>query len=354
MFKKVLIVRIIVAAAMLALALTACLPATPTPPSTGIVKGVVYADLNGNGTIDAGEAPLDGVQVTLADCGPTLIQVTNTDGAFDFSNLPAGTCHVAVSKTDWTFSGSYPSLTYPIPVASDPNLPTAFSIFMAPTSGVPPINTATPNPPTETPAPESTATATATTTPSAPMVSANSENVNCRYGPGGEWLAVGALNAGVTVPIIGTNTARDWWAIDNPRTPGTTCWVSAAVTLTSGDTAGVPLLPMPVATVTGLSVDVAPGTIVHGTCGGPNPVNFAVTMTTDGPATVTYHLEIYNGDNSLRNKTDDANISFASASTQTFDPGGAYKTDCGDFYVKVFVTSPNSIAAQVNWSVVSP
>jgi hypothetical protein len=348
MFTKSLLTRTIGALALLALALTACLPSALTPPSTGVVKGVVYADLNGNGNIDAGEGPLDGAQVTLADCGPSLIQITNVDGAFDFSNLPAGTCHVAVSKADWIYSGSYPSLTYPIPVASDPNLPTAFSIFMAPTNAVPPTDTPTPGSPTETPTP------TSTNTPSAPMVSANGENVNCRYGPGGEWLAVGALNVGVTVPILGTDTTRNWWAIDNPRTPGTICWVSAAVTLTSGDTTTAPLLPLPVAMVTDLSVSISPGTTVHGSCGGPNPVSFAVTTTTNGPASVTYHLEIYNGDNSLRNKTDDAYLTFASVSTQTFDPGGAYKTDCGDYYIKVIVTSPNSVTAQANWSVVSP
>ena len=348
MFKRVDFIRIVGAIALLSLALTACFPVTPTPVPGGVVKGVVYADTNGNGTIEAGEGGLNGVQVTLADCGATATQVTGADGAFNFSDLPAGTCHVSVSKPDWIFSGSYPNLPYPIAVASDPNLPTAFSIFMAPVGGASPTDTPTPAPPPATPTPEFT------DTPSAAMVSADSEAVNCRFGPGSEWLGVGALNVGVTVPIVGTNSAHDWWVIDNPGQPGTQCWVAASVTVTSGDTSTVPVLPLPVALVTALSIAVSPGSTVHGVCGGPNPVNFEVTMTTNGPASVTYHLEIYNGNNTLRNKTDNASISFSSASTQTFDPGGAYKTDCGDFYIKVFVTNPSILDAQANWSVVSP
>jgi len=38
-------------------------------------------------------------------------------------------------------------------------------------------------------------------------------------------------------------------------------------------------------------------------------------------------LEIFHGDGNLRNKTSDATLAFASAGTQTFDPGGAYETD---------------------------
>jgi CSLREA domain-containing protein len=106
-----------------------CIPVTL---GGGTVQGVVYGDLNGNGTIEAGENPLGGVDVQLSGCGPTLTQTTGADGAFSFTGLPAGSCMVQASKSGWAFSGSFPSLGYPIPVASDPTLPTSFSIFMAP------------------------------------------------------------------------------------------------------------------------------------------------------------------------------------------------------------------------------
>jgi hypothetical protein len=345
------------------LTLAAC-----APKVGGIVQGAVYGDLNGNGTIDPGETVLSGAQVTLADCGPVQSQVTVADGLFDFTNLPAGTCHVSVTKAGWIFSGSYPALTYPVPVASDPNLPTSFSLFMAPVGGAVPTSTPVPS---ATPTPSATPVpiiATIATTPpvplptgtpvsgsSAPMVTPKTVAANCRFGPGTAFSAVGGLNPGVSVPILATISGQSWWQIQNPEDiPGKHCWVSAAVTIASGDLSLVPVIPIPTGLVTDLTVSVSPGPVVHGVCFGPNAVHFSVTMTTNGPANVTYHLEIYNGDNTLRNSPGDQTLAFASASSQTFDPGGAYKTDCGSYYIKVIVTNPNSISARADWSVVSP
>lgn len=93
------------------------------PFGEGIVQGVVYAGLS--------QSPLQGVDVTLQGCGPQQTQTTAADGAFNFNGLPAGSCTVTVFKQDWSFISSIPDLgVYPIPVASDPNLPTAFSITM--------------------------------------------------------------------------------------------------------------------------------------------------------------------------------------------------------------------------------
>ena len=345
------------------LTLVACAPSVG-----GIVQGAVYGDLNGNGAIDPGEVVLSGAEVTLADCGPIQNQVTGADGLFNFSNLPAGTCHVAVAKAGWIFSGSYPSLSYPVPVASDPNLPTSFSLFMAPVGGAVPTSTLVPSAtPTPSAAPVPTVETIATTPPvpiptstpvsgsSGPMVTPKTVAANCRFGPGTAFSAVGGLSPGVSVPILATITGQSWWQIQNPGdVAGNHCWVSAAVTLTSGDLSLVPVIPIPTGLVTDLTVSVNPGPVVHGICLGPNAVNFSVIMTTNGPANVTYHLEIYNSNNTLRNSPGDQTLAFASASSQTFDPGGAYKTDCGSYYIKVIVTSPNSKSARADWSVVSP
>jgi uncharacterized protein YraI len=244
-------------------------------------------------------------------------------------------------------------------VASNPALPTAFSIYMAPDSTAVPAATNTPAlVPTDTftlaPAsPTATSTVAVTATPSAAMITANTVNANCRFGPGTDFLSMGALMVGQTVPILGTISDRTWWQIANPWSLGTQCWVATSVTTTSGDLSKVPILAIPTGLVTGVSVSTP--AVVHGTCGGPNPTSFQVSITTNGPAKVIYHLEIYNGDGSLRNKTDDTTRTFASADTQTFDPGGAYKTDCGNnFKIIVVVTSPNSKSGQAIWSVVSP
>ena len=364
MNKNTVIFKLILAVMLLAMVQMACsLPGAstpaPAPGSGGVVKGVVYSDTNGNGVIDPGEGPLAGVQVSVADCGALQTQVTPADGSFNFGGLPTGTCHVSVAKPDWHFSGSIPSLGYPLPVASDPALPTAFSMFMAPdTSGGPATAASTVFSPTDTftltPAiPTATATLAATATLGAPMVMATSVNANCRYGPGTNYSAVGALMVGPAVPILGTVSDQSWWQIDNPWSPGTKCWVAGSVTTATGNLSAVPIVSAPTGLVT--DVKVSTPAVVHGTCGGPNPTNFKVSITTNGPATVTYHLEIYNGDGTLRNKTDDTTLTFAGADTQTFDPGGAYKTDCGNnFKIEVLVTSPNKKTAQATWSVVSP
>jgi hypothetical protein len=157
---------------------------------------------------------------------------------------------------------------------------------------------------------------------------------------------------GQNVPILGTISDKSWWQIDNPQAPGTKCWVSAAVTSTSGDVSAVPIVAIPTALVT--DVKITTPSVVHGYCGGPNPTSFSLSITTNGPVTVVYHLEIYNEDGSLRTKTDNTSLDFAKADTKTFDPGGAYKTDCGSYKIKAIITSPNNMSSEASWSVVSP
>lgn len=364
MFKNTVLFKLFLAASVLALVQMACsLPggSPTTPPSSGsggIVKGVVYGDMNGNGAVDSGEGPLSGVQVSLAGCGAVQNQVTAGDGSFNFSNLPAGSCQVSATKTGYHFSTSIPSLGYPVPVASDPSLPTAFSILMTPDSTTPGPATNTPaGVPTDTPALMATDTAIltpgATATLSAPMVAANTVNANCRYGPGTAYLSLGALLVGNPVPILGTISDKSWWQINNPDSPTHQCWVASSITATTGDISIVPVVNIPATFVT--DVKVTTPAVVHGTCGGPNATSFKATITTNGPATVIYHLEIFNGNGTLRNKTSDTTRTFSTFGPQTFDPGGAYKTDCGNnFKIVVVVTSPNSKSGSATWSVVSP
>jgi hypothetical protein len=186
------------------------------------------------------------------------------------------------------------------------------------------------------------------------MVTPKADAANCRFGPGTGFSAVGGLAVGSTVPIHATIAGQSWWQIESPQNPGTYCWVSAAVTNTFGDLSLVPVIPVPTGIVTSVSVSVSAGLVLHGFCGGPNAVSFQVIITTNGPATVVYHVSIYNGDGTFRNSPGDATLTFASASTQTIDPGGAYKTDCGGFYIQAIVTSPNSMSAQANWKVMEP
>jgi hypothetical protein len=335
--------------------LVSCGPAaTATPAIGGIVQGAVYADLNGNGVIEPGEGVLAGAEVTLADCGSSQSQVTGADGLFNFINLPAGTCHVSVSKAGWIFSGSYPSLAYPVPVASNPALATSFSMFMAPVGSNTPSESPTKSNFTEVPTlspPTDTPTMITSPTVATPMVTPKSDAANCRFGPDVGFLAVGGLNVGSTVPIKGTLGDKSWWQIDNPQEPGTLCWVSAGVTNTFGDLSLVPVVPAPIAQVT--SVVVITPAVIHGFCGGPNATNFNVTITTNGPVTVQWHFEISTSGETLLNSTTDQPMVFSSAGSQSY-LSDAYKRDCGSYIVKVVTTSPNAMVGQANWTVVQP
>jgi hypothetical protein len=64
-------------------------------------------------------------------------------------------------------------------------------------------------------------------------------------------------------------------------------------------------------------------------------------------------MEVYaKGETLLLIQSPNASLTFASASTQTLNPGGAFRTDCGDFIIKLIVTRPNAATAQTSWSVV--
>ncbi|HTX79227.1 MAG TPA: hypothetical protein VMC62_06140 [Longilinea sp.] len=208
------------------------------------------------------------------------------------------------------------------------------------------------NPPTVTPV---IPTATPVDTPTVPtptssiaMVSPIDAAVNCRFGPSANFLAVGALKTGITVPILGTNSDQSWWMIQNPQdVAGQYCWVANSVVVTSGDLSKVPVKPIPIAQVTSVSVD--PIANIYGVCGGPNAYDPQGSITTNGPTTVTYHWEIWRS-GSLFHKTADETLVFSSASTQTVNPGSDHG-DCDDYVVKLIVISPNSMSAQQSFKI---
>lgn len=110
----------------------------------GTIGGMVIADLNGNGVQESNEVGAEGVEVVLKGCGSNQSQNTKPGGTFLFTNIPAGSCTLEVFKAGWGFSGSVPSVGYPIPVASDPNLPTNLGILISPMSdSIPPEPTST-------------------------------------------------------------------------------------------------------------------------------------------------------------------------------------------------------------------
>jgi hypothetical protein len=228
----------------------------------------------------------------------------------------------------------------PLPSVTTEIIPTATSEF-----------TFTPSvPPTLAPSP----TLPPSATPATPTITPLTMDANCRFGPGTTYLSIGGLRVGETAPILGTNADHTWWQIQTPRElPGSLCWIRYTVVTASGDLSLVPVVPTPGGQVTDVLISVA-AAVIHGTCGMPNLNSFMLSITTNGPATVVWHLQIFNGDGTVRSTTADSSLVFASYATQTFDPGGPYHTDCGSFYIKGIVTSPNAKSSRADWSVVSP
>ncbi len=77
------------------------LPPTPTPILPGTIRGVVFRDLNYNGSYGAGDSGYSGVTVTLRSggCGGSVVATTTTNasGNYQFSNVTPGNYCVSVA-----------------------------------------------------------------------------------------------------------------------------------------------------------------------------------------------------------------------------------------------------------------
>jgi hypothetical protein len=83
--------------------------------------------------------------------------------------------------------------------------------------------------------PTPTATATITNTPVPPTLSV-SVATNCYAGPSTHYGFVITIYPGTTVTVVGKDPGDNYWVIDVPGYPGTTCWLSGQYASVSGDT----------------------------------------------------------------------------------------------------------------------
>ena len=202
------------------------------------------------------------------------------------------------------------------------------------------ISTLTPVP-TETPLP------TPTSTPDAPIVWPKDLGVNCRYGPGKEWEAVSSLSSGTVVEIEGRTINTAWWYVRDPISLGEFCWVAYDVVDTAGNLNIIPIVKPPLASVTTVTVDAI---VIFTACGNSNQVTFNGAITTNGPETVTYHWEV---DGDTQSTIPDEIIQFSESGTQKLT-GDFFSADCGDYSVKMLVTSPNEISAEKAFKIQAP
>ncbi len=203
--------------------------------------------------------------------------------------------------------------------------------------------------PSPTVAPQDTSTPTTAPTPSVPMVTPTTGNVNCRSGPDVAYDAVSVLTSGAATQIVGRLADSSWWYVHNPTDPSSLCWVFSGVVTRIGPNVDIPVQSPPPAIADKVTVKVSlPSTV---TCGGPNPVQFSGTISTNGPATVQYQWEI-TGDKT--NTTSPQTLTFSDAGTQDAANPGAYNVDCGKYKITLHVTSPNNISDSKDFTVSSP
>jgi hypothetical protein len=202
-------------------------------------------------------------------------------------------------------------------------------------------------PPSATPLPTDTPPPTATFTPTIPIAWPKDLNVNCRFGYGTEWLAIGALMGGEPAEILGRNSSSTWWYVKLQNS--TQCWVAASVTETSGNVAAVPVKTQSVAQVIKVSIEKPDNISVPGCIGPIQPTELKGSVETNGPTTVDLHFETeQSGVLATQTKTFDSfDVKNASDS---FVP----TLTAGSYWVKLVVTTPNGKVAESGYKVECP
>ena len=204
--------------------------------------------------------------------------------------------------------------------------------------------------PSQTPLPTDTPPPTLTSTPTVPIAFPKDVAVNCRLGPGTAWIVVSGLNLGQTAQIVGKTSDGSWWYIVDPFNSGRKCWVSVSVTNSAGNLAGIPVVELPKATVTNVTVDVDPKTISVPGCIGPIlPIEIAGTIETNGPTTVKWHFETQQGGAMSEQTTE-----FDAFGPKPFSVDYTPLLTAGTFWVRLIVTSPNDIQGEVKYKIECP
>ena len=211
-------------------------------------------------------------------------------------------------------------------------------------------DTQAPQEPTQTAEPTQAAAPTLTPAPvpgSAPMVTPIKDPVNCRYGPGMVYAAIGVgLPFGKSTRITGKSGDGSFWQVMNPDGLGDVCWVSAVVVTTSGDLSSIQVAPSPVPYVTDVTVTVDPvGDNTKG-CKLPLDLSYTGYITVNGPLTVKWHWKSSKGTVSSDSKV----MIFNSAGSYSFADTLSVSST-GYTNVQLIVSSPNQITGEGDFKV---
>ncbi len=196
--------------------------------------------------------------------------------------------------------------------------------------------------PTSTPSPTSTPTLILTATHVKVVMFVKDELINCRLGPGTEYVLVNELQKGQSAQVIGRNDSSDWLYIRDPGNPDGYCWVSTSVIETTGPMTELPISQPPFVSVTDFILRVEPSRILVNCTQFPQTVFLAAEITTNGPALLTWKWEVSTGVIS-----DVGTLVFQEAGTQVINE--YYQIGApNEYWVKLYILTPNELVEQVN------
>lgn len=203
---------------------------------------------------------------------------------------------------------------------------------------------------TTVPLPIDTPTITPTPTPSVPMVTPLKDAVNCRFATGTVYASIGSgLAPGTSAQITGKSADGAWWQIQNPSGGEDKCWVAASVTTATGDLSQVGVVAPPSPFVTSVTLTVKPESVNLGPgCSDPDPhFSFKGNIYVNGPVTVKWYFQTQDGGSMSEHSYTFTSFGFKEFSGD-YSPSSPEK---GSYWVRLVVTSPNSIFGEDQYQI---
>jgi hypothetical protein len=186
---------------------------------------------------------------------------------------------------------------------------------------------------------------TFTPTPVTVSLQVSAELINCRSGAGTVFETLTEIQQGRLLTAVARNFLSTWFYVKNPGNPAGFCWVSADVIQLKSVAELLPIMETSAAIVTNVALRVEPNRIVVSCDQFPQTVFFEALVTTNGPALFTWKWEISTGVVS-----DVGTLIFEEAGTQAINEFYQINS-ANDYWVKLYVLTPNEIVEQVNFPV---
>ena len=126
--------------------------------------------------------------------------------------------------------------------------------------------------------------------------------------------------------------------------------MASSVTNTAGNLGAIPVVEAPRASVTEVTVDVEPNALSIAGCAGPIlPLEITGTIETNGPGPVTWYFETQQG-GAMASQT----TTFEASSPRDFSTTYTPTLTAGTYWVRLVVTSPNSIQGEARYTITCP